>query len=147
MVEMEGGAGWDLKTSGPEQLKELNAMERNQDRSYWASTAIFVTANAVAAAVFFQQEDHYLARTALGLLGLLITLTWFLIALRSHQYELLWASKAAKLEKALGVDPQYAVWSDKPSGISSWYAILMAMAGFFGFWILATIIVAYNFIA
>lgn len=142
----ESGAGWDLKASGPEQLRELNAMERNQDRSYWASTAIFVTANAVVAAVFFQQEDHYLARTALGMLGLLVTLTWFLIALRSHQYELMWGVKAAKLEKALGVDQTYAVWSDKPSGVSSWYAILLAIAGFMGFWIVGTLIVLYNLI-
>jgi len=142
----ESGAGWDLKASGPGQLRELNAMERNQDRSYWASTAIFVTANAVVAAVFFQQEDHYLARTALGMLGALVTLTWFLIALRSHQYETMWRVKAAKLEKALGVDSSYAVWSDKPTGISSWYAILMAMAGFMAFWIVGTLIMLYNFI-
>ena len=146
MSEEEGRAEWDLKASGPEQLRELNAMERNQDRSYWASTAIFVTANAVVAAVFFQQEGHYLARTALGMVGLLVTLTWLLIALRSHQYESMWGKKAAELEKALGIDPRYAVWSDKPTGISSWYAILMAMSGFIAFWIVGTVIVAYNLI-
>ncbi|MCU0853282.1 MAG: hypothetical protein MUC90_08545 [Thermoplasmata archaeon] len=144
MSAEDGEAKWDLKVSGPEQLRELNAMERNQDRSYWASTAIFVTANAVAAAVFFQQESHYLARTAIGMVGLLITLTWFLIAIRSHQYESMWGRKAAELEKALGVDSRYAIWSDKPKGISSWYAILMAISGFMAFWIVGTAIVAFN---
>jgi hypothetical protein len=144
MSQEDGGAKWDLKASGPEQLRELNAMERNQDRSYWASTAIFVTANAVVAAVFFQQEDHYLARTAIGIVGILITLTWLLIAIRSHQYESMWGKKAAELEKALGIDPRYAIWSDKPKGISSWNAILIAMSGFMAFWIVGTSIIAYN---
>ena len=136
-METETGASdpWDVRTNGIEQLKELNAMERNQDRSYWASSAIFVAATAILAVVFFQQEEHYLARSAIGALGLLTTAVWFLIALRSHQFETLWMKKAEALEEALGVDPKYRIWGERPRGFSSWRVMLLAMAGFVAFWV------------
>ena len=144
---MEAAASdtWDLQTHGLEQLRELNAMERNQDRSYWASSAIFVAANAILAVVFFQQEDHYLARTAIGGLGLLATAVWLLIALRSHQFETLWMKRAEALEEKLGVDPKYRIWGDSPKGFSSWHAMLMAMGGFVAFWVVGAVFAAWSF--
>jgi hypothetical protein len=139
--ETEGAipASWDVQTHGLEQLEELNAMERNRDRSCVASSAIFAVASAILAVVFFQQEEHYLARSAIGALGLLTTGFWLLVAMRSHQFETLWRKKAESLEEKLGVDPQYRVWGERPKWLSSWQAMLVALGGFIAFWVVGTV--------
>ena len=144
--ETEGATSesWDVRTHGLEQLKELNAMERNQDRSYWASSAIFVAASAILAVVFFQQEDHYLARSAIGALGLLTTAVWLLTALRSHQFETQWMKKAEALEEKLGVNPKYRIWGERPKGFSSWHSMLLAMGGFVAFWVIGAAFAVWN---
>jgi hypothetical protein len=135
-----------VSTHGPDQLRELNAMQRNQDRSYWTSSAIFVVANAVLAAVFFQQEEHYLARSGIGLLGLLTTGVWYLIATRAHQYEADWLKKAESLETALGIDAKYRVWGDRPKGISTWNSIMIAVVSFAAFWVVGTSFAIWNLV-
>jgi len=103
MGESSESGNWDARADGMSQLRELNAMERSQDSNYWISSAILIVANAVLVAEFFRQEDHYLARLAISMVGLMIAAVMVLLVTRARQYKKRWLDKAKALEKELGV--------------------------------------------
>ena len=139
-----GGKGestlWDLDHDGKDQLRELYAMERNQDLILWTSSSIFVAANALLAIGFFDQEDHYLARMLTSLIGLMVTSAWFVVMQRAHTYEVRWIEKAKDLQKKLGVPLEFSVWEDMaPAGFSATKALIVMIFGFSAFWIVGIV--------
>lgn len=145
MEESSGSGNWDARTDGMNQLRELNAMERSQDSNYWISSAILIVANAVLVAEFFRQEEHYLARLAMSIAGLIIAVVMVLLVSRARQYKKKWLDKAKALEKDLDVPTQYAVWEDKGlPGFAASLALMLAMYGFVVMWISYAVFAAWN---
>jgi hypothetical protein len=135
MEESSESGNWDARADGMSQLRELNTMERGQDSNYWTSSAILIVANAFLVAEFFRQEDHYLARLAISIVGLMIAAVMVLLVTRARQYKKKWLDKAKALEKELGVPSKYAVWEDKElTGFSASFALMLATYGFVVMW-------------
>ena len=135
MEESSESGNWDARAYGMSQLRELNAMERSQDSNYWISSAILIVANAVLVAEFFRQEEHYLARLAISIVGLMIAAVMVLLVTRARQYKKRWLDKAKALEKELCVPSKYAVWEDKGlPGFAASLALMLAMYGLVVMW-------------
>lgn len=135
MEESSESGSWDARADGMSQLRELNSMERSQDSSYWISSAIMIVANAALVAEFFRQEDHYLARLAISIVGLMIAGVMVLFVARAMKYKRRWLEKAKELEKELGVPSKYAVWEDRGlPGFAASLALMLAMYGFVVMW-------------
>ena len=135
MEESSESDNWDARAYGMSQLRELNAMERSQDSNYWISSAILIVANAVLVAEFFRQEEHYLARLAISIVGLMIAAVMVLLVTRARQYKKRWLDKAKALEKELCVPSKYAVWEDKGlPGFAASLALMLAMYGLVVMW-------------
>jgi hypothetical protein len=131
---------WDVERDGNDQLGELYSMERNQDLILWTSSSVFVVANAVLATGFFGQEDHYLARMLISLIGLMVTLAWFVILQRAHAYEVRWIEKAKGLQTKLNMPPEFCAWEDlPPAGFSATKALIVLVFGFSVFWIVGVV--------
>lgn len=147
MGESSESGNWNAKADGMSQLRELNAMERSQDSNYWISSAILIVANAVLVAEFFRQEDHYLARLAMSIVGLMIAAVMVLLVTRAIQYKKRWLDKAKALENELGVPSKYAVWEDKGlPGIAASLALMLAMYGFVVMWASYAAFAAWNLV-
>lgn len=135
MEEPTESNDWDVESYGMSQLRELNAMERTQDSAYWVSVSILVVANAFLVAEFFGQEEHFLARLALSILGLAIAAVMVLMVDRSLQYKKRWLDKAKALEMELGIPPVYAVWDQTGlPGFGASHALMLAMYGLAIMW-------------
>jgi membrane-associated HD superfamily phosphohydrolase len=138
---------WDARADGMSQLRELNAMERSQDSTYWISSAILIAANAVLVAEFFRQEDHYLARLAISIVGLMIAAVMVLLVARAMKYKRRWLDKAKALETELGVPSKYAVWEEKGlPGFAASLALMLAMYGFVVMWVSCAAFAAWNLV-
>jgi membrane-associated HD superfamily phosphohydrolase len=138
---------WDARADGMSQLRELNAMERSQDSTYWISSAILIAANAVLVAEFFRQEDHYLARLAISIVGLMIAAVMVLLVARAMKYKRRWLDKAKALETELGVPSKYAVWEEKGlPGFAASLALMLAMYGFVVMWASCAAFAAWNLV-
>jgi len=147
MEESSESANWDARADGVSQLRELNAMERSQDSNYWISSAILILANAVLVAEFFRQEEHYLARLALSIVGLMISAVMVLLVARARQYKKRWLDKAKALEKELGVPTKYAVWEDKGlPGFAASLALMLEMYGLVVMWGFFATFAAWNLV-
>ena len=114
----------DLEKHGFDLLSQLNAMERQQDANLWASSAIYLAATGVllvAAATAASRGTGLgvLASFGLGVLGLIVTCSWWITAERAHKYEDQWLGRAEGLERDLGIPPRFAVWGGRPSGPSA----------------------------
>jgi len=147
MEESSESDNWDARAYGMSQLRELNAMERSQDSNYWISSAILIVANAVLVAEFFRQEEHYLARLAISIVGLMIAAVMVLLVTRARQYKKRWLDKAKALEKELFVPSKYAVWEDKGlPGFAASLALMLAMYGFVFMWVSYAAFAAWNLV-
>jgi len=67
-VAMQGP--WQTSEKGDGQLRELNSMIRRQESYFGSTFALFMIANAVLVFSYYQQEDHFLARSAISLVAL-----------------------------------------------------------------------------
>jgi hypothetical protein len=135
-------------THGMQQLCELNAMERGQDFTTWSTNAIYSATNGVlivAAVTAFAYDVRWLIISLLGILGSFLSIIWFQIVLRAHQYEITYLYRARWLQKkCTGLPPECAVWQEpdgtpkkwggKPPGTPSWRALCVLVAGFFLLW-------------
>jgi hypothetical protein len=147
MGESSELGNWDARADGMSQLRELNAMERSQDSTYWISSAILIAANAVLVAEFFRQEDHYLARLAISIVGLMIAAVMVLLVARAMKYKRRWLDKAKALETELGVPSKYAVWEEKGlPGFAASLALMLAMYGFVVMWASFAAFAAWNLV-
>lgn len=147
MEESSESGNWDARADGMSQLRELNAMERSQDSNYWISSAILIVANAVLVAEFFRQEEHYLARLAISIVGLMIAAVMVLLVTRARQYKKRWLDKAKALEKELCVPSKYAVWEDKGlPGFAASLALMLAMYGLVVMWASYAAFAAWNLV-
>jgi hypothetical protein len=147
LEESTNSDSWDARADGISQLRELNTMEHGQDSNYWISSSILMVANAVLVAEFFRQEDHYLARLAMSVVGLMIATIMVLLVARARQYKKRWLDKAKALEKELGVPSKYAVWEDtKLPGFSASLELKLAMYGFVAMWASFAAFAAWNLV-
>lgn len=147
---MEGSsepANWNASADGMGQLRELNSMERSQDSSYWISSAILIVASSVLVAEFFRQEDHYLARLAISIVGLVIAVVTMLMVTRAVSYKKRWIYKAKALEKELGIPSSYSVWDERGlPGFAASLALMLAMYGFVVMWAFYAAFAAWNLV-
>jgi hypothetical protein len=136
-----------LEEHGVEQLGQLSALEMNQDRNHWSSSGLYAAANtviivAVISALDLRILENNLPLKAfavclLSLIGAFIATTWFLIAVRSHTYEILWIEKSFWLERQCSVPPQCSVWESKPpEGTSGWLVIRLFIGTFYWIWVI-----------
>ncbi len=145
MEESSESGKWDARADGMSQLRELNTLEHGQDSNYWTSSAIFVIANAILVAEFFRQEDHYLARLVISLVGLMISAVMVLLIARARKYKKRWLEKAKALEKELGIPSKYAAWEDTGlPGFSASLALMLATYGFAVMWVSFATFAAWN---
>lgn len=125
---------WRASEHGDAQLRELNSMIRGQEEVFGPTFALFMVANAVLVFSFYQQEDHYLARTAISLVALAVNGALFLILMEARAYLSLWKGKALALESDLGVAQEFRVWGDAPRVMLKCAIGPMAAAALLVYW-------------
>ncbi|MBN1676971.1 MAG: hypothetical protein JW880_00370 [Candidatus Thermoplasmatota archaeon] len=125
---------WQASELGDAQLHELNSMIRAQDSYLGAPFALFLVANAVLVFSFYQQEGHYLARSAISLVALALNGSLLLVLLDARNNLRLWTEKALALESDLGVAQQFRIWGETPKGIPKWKTGLLMAAALLVYW-------------
>ena len=138
------GEEW-LEEHGIEQLSLLTDLETNQDQNHWSSSGLYAAANtvivvAVVSALDLRVLENNQLRAIgvllLSLLGAFISTTWFMIAVRSHTYEVVWIEKSFWLERKCKFPPECSIWGSKPpAGVSGWKIIRIFIATFYWIWV------------
>jgi hypothetical protein len=108
---------WQASERGEGQLRELNSMIRRQESYFGSAFGLFMVANAVLVLACFQQEDHYLSRTAVALIALALNGYLFLLLMEAREYLSLWKKKALALESDLGVTQEFRIWGETPKSM------------------------------
>jgi len=129
---MEGS--WQTDERGYGQLHELNSMIRRQEGHFGSTFALFMIANAVLVFSFYQQEDHFLARSAISAFALAVNGALFLMLMEAKGYLELWMSKALALESDLGITQEFRVWGEGPKSLSMPRMCSIAAAGLLVYW-------------
>jgi len=114
-VAMQGP--WQTSEKGDGQLRELNSMIRRQESYFGSTFALFMIANAVLVFSYYQQEDHFLARSAISLVALAVNGSLFLLLMEAREYLELWKKKALALESDIGVSQEFRVWGETPKNM------------------------------
>lgn len=138
------GNPWNPQSHEMEQLLDLNAIERQQDTNLWASSAIYLAANAVllvAAATVANSAPPLgvLAAAGVGIFGLILTYVWWVTAERAYTYEVLWIDRAKALQRHMDLPEVFAVWTEEPPpGPSARNANRLLRLSLFGVWAILT---------
>ncbi len=103
---------WQANEHGEGQLRELNSMIRRQESYFGSTFGLFMVANAVLVFACFQQEDHYLSRTAIALVSLAVNGYLFLLLMEAREHLNLWKKNALALESDLGVGQEFRIWGE-----------------------------------
>ncbi len=122
-------------------------MVRNQETYLSTTSGLYAVAAAVLVLSFFQQEDHYLARTAIALAGLLLAGTWYMIVTRTSVCTGHWKSKVLALESDLGVPQAFRVSGEAPKGMPKQRILQMATAAVVVYWAVCLVYAAANLVA
>lgn len=141
---MEGS--WQASERGDAQLRELNSMIRRQEGVFGPTFAMFMVANAVLVFSFYQQEDHYLARSAISLVALAMDGALFLLVMEARAYLELWRGKALALESDLGVAQEFRVWGETPKSMLKFTIGPMAAAALLVYWAACLVFAALSFL-
>jgi len=105
---------WQANEHGERHLRELNSMIRRQESYFGSTFGLFMVANAVLVFACFQQEDHYLSRTAIALVSLAVNGYLFVLLMEAREYLDLWRKRALALESDLGVAQEFRIWGESP---------------------------------
>ena len=122
-------------------------MIRNQETYLSTTSGLYAVAAAVLVFSFFQQEDHFLARTAIALAGLLLGGTWYLIVARTSVCTAHWKMKVLALESDLGVPQTFRISDETPKGMPKQKILQMATAALLIYWAVCLVYAAANLIA
>jgi hypothetical protein len=141
---MEGS--WQASERGDAQLRELNSMIRRQEGVFGPTFAMFMAANAVLVFSFYQQEDHYLARSAISLVALAMDGALFLLVIEARAYLELWMGKALALESDLGVAQEFRVWGETPKSMLKSTIGPMTAAALLVYWAACLVFAALSFL-
>jgi len=103
---------WQADEHGEVQLRELNSMIRRQESYFGSTFGLFMVANAVLVFACFQQEGHYLSRTAIALVSLAVNGYLLLLLMEAREHLNLWKKNALALESDLGVGQEFRIWGE-----------------------------------
>ncbi len=116
------------------QLRELNSMVRGQESSLSTALALFMLTNAVLVFSFFQQEDHYLARSAISLVGIAVNGVLLLVAMQARENLETCGGKALTSESDLGIPQELRIWTEATGGMPNWKTAQLSAAALLAFW-------------
>lgn len=137
---------WQASERGEGQLRELNSMIRGQENFFGTVFALFMVANAVLVFAYYQQEEHFLARTAISLVALAVNGSLFLMLMEARQYSDLWKKKALALESDLGITQEFRTWGEDPKSLLKAKAGPMTAATLLVYWGACLAYAAVNFV-
>ena len=132
---------------GHEQLGQLNAMERGQDRTTWSNNALYSTTIGVLVVGTIAALGHpqwWLIESVLGILGAFMSTAWFLILIRAHKYELEYLNRAKWLQHHYKVPERCAVWQNtlhgsSCHGVSSFSVLKVYISSLYWAWVIVTL--------
>lgn len=75
-----------------------------------------MVANAVLVFAYYQQEEHFLARSAISLVALAVNGSLFVMLMEAKGYLGMLKKKALALESDLGVPQEFRIWGEIPEG-------------------------------
>lgn len=124
---------WDAVT----QLRELNAMKGRQDLSLTLSGSVLGLTNAVLLAEALGMNEDTNTFLLLGLLSLVISLSWLVFASRAAKRGTQWARKASRIEEGiLAIPAQFSVWDESGrGGAPAWIAVAGVLVSFSVVWV------------
>lgn len=137
---------WQTNERGDGQLRELNSMIRRQESYFGSTFALFMVANAVLVFSYYQQEDHFLARSAISLVALAVNGSLFLILMEARGYLDLWKKKALALESDLGITQEFRVWGEAPESMVKSKVGSLTAAALLVYWGVCLAYAAINFL-
>ena len=112
-------------------------MERQQDNNLWASQAIFTATQGILLIALFSGANRPTAMVFLAMIGLSVSAAWIITVVRARAYEVEWINRAKRLQDALEVPEQFAVWAkERPRGIPGWTANWLLIATFVALWLI-----------
>lgn len=124
--------GWKMQTDAIFQLDQLNAMRRQQDATYWSSSAVFGVATVYLLVSILGQavKNEYFSMTLTGFLGLVVSFFWLAVIRRANDYGQLWTRKARLLQEDFGIPSQYCIWEEhSPGTLKNWDAMVLLITG------------------
>ncbi len=124
---------WDAN----EQVRELNAMRGHQDSSLSLSGSVLALTNAILVAEVLSVNEDTNTFLLLGLLSLVMSLCWLVVARRAGSRAADWARKARGIEDGiLGIPEQFSVWgASEPEAGPTWIAVAGVLVSFAVVWI------------
>lgn len=127
-MELTNEESRNLKEYGLAQLAETYAMQRQQDANLWSVTGMFAATNGVLIIALFSvlgrdAGDRWL-EVFLGVFGLILCLSWFLIAVRASSRAFGYKCLAKQLQCDLHILPKHRIWMTEPRGIKTTYVYL-----------------------
>lgn len=136
-----------MGSHGTNQLRELVGMVRNQETYLSTTSALYAVAVAVLVFSFYQQEEHFLARTGIALAGLLVGGTWYMIVARTSVCTSHWKAKILALESDLGVPQTFRISGETPNGMPKQRILQLATAAVVAYWAVCLAYAAVNLVA
>jgi len=107
---------WQAGEQGGGQLHKLNSMVRTQEKASWTALGLVTVANAVLVFSYFQQEEHFLARSVISLVALAVNGALFAMLMEARGHQSMLKKKALALESDLGVPQEFRIWGEAPEG-------------------------------